>query len=359
MRNVLPGRIHEGINIPVLLPIILGCIHFLSDLSAGLLIGRAAKEFSGADLSVMILIYNFIAFALQPIAGIIADRYNLSQHFVYGGLITGPLSLFLFPLSPWVAVIIAGIGSSIFHVGGGALSISADENKAAYIGIFLSPGVIGLALGGFLAYADLFPVYLLSALFIVLLIIFSFTPKMVLQTARPASFFIPDKHDLVMIIILMAIAFRSAVWNVFQYISLGDFSLLIPIAISAGMGKITGGMMADFFGKRFWLYISLTMSIVFLSVTEYSRFFLYTGIFFLQSSTPVAVRILADAYKKIPATVAGLSFGLAIALGAVPHYFHFHSVMTHSLFVMYSFIVISCLLLIYSIKIVYTRIKPS
>lgn len=343
-----------------LLPALLGAIHFLSDFSAGLIIGTAASVNSRENLSIMVLMYNVIAFGLQPLAGILSDRFSLSRLFVYIGLITGPASLLLFEVSPWLSILIAGIGSAVFHVGGGALSITADENKSVYIGVFLSPGVIGLALGGYSAFGGIFPILPLAGLFLILLTAFFLVPAQQFhrQEGKQSSF-VPDKHDVIMIIILLAIAFRSAVWNVFQYISAGDFAMLIPIALSAGMGKVTGGLIADYLGKRIWIYISLTFSILFLALSEYSRYFLFAGIFFLQSTSPVAIRILADAYRKIPATIAGLSIGFAIALGALPHYFRMQPMFQNFPPISYMLIAVSGGLLLYSLARLTRRFKTA
>lgn len=321
------------------LPAVLGFIHLLNDLTAGLLIGTAASSsISGEELSMLVLVYNVLAFGSQPLAGLLSDKYQLSKMYVYAGVICAITGLLIFSVSPWVAIIMSGVGSSVFHVGGGSLAISSDDKTSGYIGLFSSPGVLGLALGGYISWLGHFPLLELLSLFILSAVIASLLKTPSPSTINQEQSFIPDKHDLIMIAVLLAIAFRSAVWNIFQYISAGETAMLIPLALSAASGKMAGGFLADWFGKRVWLYVSLILAIILLTFHEQSRIGLYAGVFFLQASSPAAIRVLATGLPGRTGLAASIAFGLAIAAGALPHYMRMTEVIIQKWYIIPLFI---------------------
>lgn len=324
------------------LPALLGFIHLLNDLTAGLLIGSAAaSDISGEKLSMLVLVYNVIAFGSQPLAGLLSDRYRLSRIFVYAGVLCAVAGLIIFNVSAWTAVILSGIGSSIFHVGGGSLAIQADDESSKYIGMFSSPGVLGLALGGYISWLGHFPAAGLIILFVVAAAFSAVLKTEERLIAREHHSFIPEKHDIIMIAVLLAIAFRSAVWNIFQYISAGEIAVLIPLALSAASGKMAGGFLADWLGKRLWLYVSLILAIILLTLYEYSRVSLFAGAFFLQASSPAAIRVLAEGLPGRAGLTASIAFGLALAAGALPHYMRLSESIINSWYVIPLFIALS------------------
>lgn len=92
------------------------------------------------------LVYNFCAFALQLPVGILADRLDRNALVAAAGCLLvgaayGALAL------PLVAVVVAGVGNSLFHVGGGVDVLNLSEKDGRLLGIFVSPGAFGLYLG--------------------------------------------------------------------------------------------------------------------------------------------------------------------------------------------------------------------
>ncbi|QOJ28477.1 MAG: hypothetical protein HRU80_06160 [Ignavibacteriales bacterium] len=334
------------------LPALLGFIHLLNDLTAGMLIGTAASAATGKDLSMMVLVYNVLAFGSQPLAGLLSDKYQLSRVYVYAGILSAIGGLIVFTFSPWTAIILSGLGSSVFHVGGGSLSITADDHKSGYIGLFSSPGVLGLALGGYISWLGLFPTAELIVLFLLSAALTGVLKNGKIQEPPPKQSFIPDGHDIIMIAVLLAIAFRSAVWNIFQYITAGEIAILIPLALSAASGKLAGGFLADFAGKKIWLYTSLIAAIILLTFHEQSRISLYAGIFFLQASSPAAIRILASGLPGRAGLTASIAFGLAIAVGALPHYLRMTAFIAESAFLIPLFITVSLAAVIWGLHLV-------
>jgi FSR family fosmidomycin resistance protein-like MFS transporter len=142
-------------------------------------------------------------------------------------------------------------------------------------------------------------------------------PDLPYQTQDPdAPIF--EGHDYVMLMLLAAIALRSAVWNIYQVLMQGDTRLLVALAIAAAIGKILGGVLADRVGWRRWALGALLASTPLLVLGTYHGLALLFGVGLLQSATPAMLGLLARTSPRHPATAAGLALGLAIALGGLP-----------------------------------------
>ncbi|MBL8015737.1 MAG: MFS transporter, partial [Ignavibacteria bacterium] len=301
-----------------MLPAALGVAHGISDCSAGLIIGSLSSGMSIYGIGSMVLLYNILAFAVQPLAGLLTDKLKSPKLAAVAGLGLMAASVACFFVQPVAAVVMAGIASAFFHVGGGALALCVSPGKASAVGLFSSPGVAGLAIGGYLAVSGIFPAAIVIALLLVLMTAISFlkTPDLPYQkSAKNIEF---ETHDFVMLAMLFAIALRSAVWNIFQYVEQGEITNIILISLAAAGGKIFGGYAGDHFGWKRYTYAAMFAALPLLILGEKSFYFLLPGIALLQSVTPVLVSALYKGMSRLPATAAGLSFGLAIAAGGVP-----------------------------------------
>ena len=117
--------------------------HFWVDLSCAFL---AFRFFSGSpDFLLCLLLYNFCTFALQMPLGIWAD--GLDRNGLLAAVGCGlTAAAFLVPLA-LPAAVVAGVGNALFHLGGGIDVLNAGEQKAAALGVFVSPGAVGLYAG--------------------------------------------------------------------------------------------------------------------------------------------------------------------------------------------------------------------
>lgn len=117
--------------------------HFWVDLSCALLVFRTMAD--GPDFALCLLLYNFCAFALQMPLGLLADRWNRNGLTAAAGCVLTALA-YLVPL-PVPAAVTAGVGNALFHLGGGIDVLNRSGEKAWALGIFVSPGALGLFLG--------------------------------------------------------------------------------------------------------------------------------------------------------------------------------------------------------------------
>ncbi len=302
----------------IILPVSLGLAHGVSDCSAGLILGSLTSSMSLFGVGSLVLLYNILAFGAQPLAGLMTDKFKNPRLSAIIGLILMCAAIILFYFNPVLAVIFAGGASALFHVGGGALALCATPDKASGPGLFSAPGVAGLAIGGYMAINNIFPAAIIVSMLIIIAVLITIIkiPIMPYDTlARNNEF---DKHDFIMLFLLLAIALRSAVWNIFQHVEQGEILNIILISLSAAGGKIIGGYAGDKIGWRRYSFSALLLAIPLLILGETSIYFLLPGIALLQSVTPILVSALYKNMKKLPATSAGLSFGLAIAAGGIP-----------------------------------------
>ena len=117
--------------------------HLWVDLSCALLVLRTLS--GGPYFGLCLLLYNFCAFALQMPLGLLADRLDRNGLLSAAGCALTALA-YLAPM-PVLAAVTAGVGNALFHLGGGLDVLNAGGDRAAGLGVFVSPGALGLFLG--------------------------------------------------------------------------------------------------------------------------------------------------------------------------------------------------------------------
>lgn len=117
--------------------------HFWVDLSCAFLVFRTLS--GEPDFALCLLLYNFCAFALQMPLGLLADRLDRNGAVAAAGCAL--VALGYLPLPALAAAVIAGVGNALFHLGGGIDVLNTSEKRASALGIFVSPGALGLYIG--------------------------------------------------------------------------------------------------------------------------------------------------------------------------------------------------------------------
>lgn len=302
------------------LPLVLGITHGIADCISGYMIGTLSGDGRTAmGMMALVFVYNALAFGGQLPFGLLLDRIGGTRRAALVGMALIAAGLVMRLAAPTLAVVLAGLGSAIFHVAGGAATLRADEGKAAGPGLFAAPGVMGLALGGLLATTHVAAQWPLLGLMVVMgaiVALLEFPPLHAHSESKEHSLL--EMHDLLMIGILLAIAFRSVIWNVMNLAYSGDTDTLLWLGAGALVGKIAGGFLADWLGWRNYVLGALALAVPALVWGEGQLVLLVGGIALLQSATPVAIAAMHRALPRSPGTAAGLALGLAIAIGGVP-----------------------------------------
>ncbi|KXK04939.1 MAG: hypothetical protein OZ913_00265 [Ignavibacteriaceae bacterium] len=302
----------------------LGLAHGIADCSSGLLLGSLVHTTSTLEVGMMVLIYNILAFGTQPLIGLLTDNNQNPRATALAGIGLLIAGIIAFPFSAEISVVLIGFGSSAFHVGGGGLVLLYSNGKAGTTGMFTSPGVIGLAVGGYFASINQISLYPLIAMLLGLGVLIANIKLNRVPYRSVSEEHILEGHDVIMIILLLAISLRSLVWNVYSYINQGDYYILLAIGFAAFIGKISGGFIADKVGLRRYILIALIIAAPILFFSGQSIILLMIGVALLQSVTPASILAVSGLLPKMPGTVCGLTLGLVIAAGGLPYYIGFN-----------------------------------
>ena len=260
------------------------CIaHFLIDLASTMIVlgyiwGAHHNRFAFA-------LFYAIAFAGQMPLGLLADKLNRNGLVATAGCVSMILAtaFMLLPGDPafYAVVILGGLGNALVHVGGGIDVINHSGPKSGPLGIFVSPGAIGLFLGGILVKSGIAIPYL----------------SMILLACTAEAIPMLQKHSLGSLLsrnaplnlhlsladskpwAAAAIAALFIVVTVRSYVGLSlsfewkaQFIWGLMLLIALVCGKAFGGVLSDRFGMRRIAIISLSAA----------------ALFFLFPSVPVA-----------------------------------------------------------------------
>lgn len=302
------------------LPTLLGLAHGVSDAAAGFLIVQVLQL--SVDNGVwLILLYNGLAFGLQPLAGLILDRLGQYQRGAAVGLFLTAAGFIVIRPSLPLGMLLVGLGSAFLHAGGGAVSITSTPGRASGPGIFASFGVMGLALGaqlGFYSSAITTTGFVISLSVLAILIWFSF---IVFPDNSPGKQSNASTTEIFVLGLILAVALRSFVWTGFQADVPGYTQLALYMALAAGAGKLLGGFLSDRFGWRNWALSALLLSTFFLVAYENSILILILGVFLLQSLTPLSLAAMGRFLPSAPGLAASLVLGLSLLIGGIPSLF--------------------------------------
>ena len=327
-----------------------GTTHALVDAAciALLLGGIDVRE----DLLLFILLYNVLAFGLQLPLGWIIDRLHQPVLAAITGVLILSISLILF-VHPVAAVILAGIGNALFHVGGGTISLNLKPGKASLPGIFVAPGGIGLVVGGLVSKLYSFhPMFFVTPLIImVILLLMVKSPQILyeIKATRPGAYL-----DMAILFLMFTICIRSMVALSIEFPWKSNIDLLIALTAAIALGKGLGGFLADAYG---WMKIAvggLAIAALFLLFGSQMAFAGIAGMFFFNLTMPVTLVAISNVMPGKP----GFSFGLttlAIVAGALPTFFPTKTLLAVNP-VIYTLIMISAVFLYLGLK--HTQ-KPS
>lgn len=294
-----------------------GLLHGINDLAAGFLLAAYTLTHGYSDSFLFISIYAILGFGGQLPVGFWLDKQKDIALFAKISVTLLPLSLLFFIVSTEAAIICSGIASAFVHVTGGTICLQVHENKSGPLGLFTAPGVLGLTIGGFLGEAGyVLPAVLLLATMLVTIAIFR-QPLPVYQTPEKKESEL-DSHDLVMLLLLLFMCFRSFLFDVVNYVAENYEDGLLYIGVSAFLGKMIGGFVADKVGIRKFIYITLLAALVLFQFGKTNIYILCTGIALLQSSVPVTLLMMSRSLPFHPATASAFSLGTSIVLAGLP-----------------------------------------
>jgi MFS transporter, FSR family, fosmidomycin resistance protein len=310
------------------------------------IVGHFAVDFACAFLLYQIiygtehwypclLYYNFCAFALQMPFGLLADRWNRNGLCAAIGCGMVALAFGLGNVTLIAAVIVAGIGNGLFHVGGGIDVLNISREKAFLLGVFVSPGALGIYLGTVFGKKAILP----EGLVILVLLIIAATILAAYYAKRhsfcsdnvPVSFQGISSFKVFLAIgcLLTVVCLRSYIGMIsnFPWKGRGAWGILFIGAVV--FGKMAGGFLADRFGMIKASVISLVLASILYLFADYPLTGIF-AVFFFNMTMPITLWALTRILKGSK----GFSFGLltfGLFLGFTPVYLKLDPAFTTSI----------------------------
>lgn len=274
--------------------------HFLVDFACALMMLKTAPD------PIWFLAYNFCAFAMQMPIGLTADLVGRNKSFALLGI--GLVLLAFSPLPVPLRVIAMGLGNACYHVGGGREALLHDD-KMTGLGIFVSPGAVGIYLGTVLAQYDAVHMAVLAALVFCGIAVLQICPGGVKRNdlGKSKSWLALLMLTVVIVRSLIGMSMESP-WKMGLYVTLG--------ALAAAVGKALGGVLGDSFGGRTAGAVSLIAAAVLFLLQDVGIAGVL-GVLLFNMTMPITLRRACDAVPGME----GFGFGLltfGLFLGYVP-----------------------------------------
>ena len=287
------------------------------------------------DIVTTYVTYNVLAFLTQPLTGWWADWMRQRHWMLLGSVLLLTLGVAACQLSTineqfiMPTAVLLGIGNSLFHVWGGKQVAVNTGNDIRALGVFVSTGAFGLAVGGVLASWSLLYVFLLSICILAIQTLQAQTlPSPSLQGGSSIS--INEKtseqgnHPLpvgrvrggsIILLIMLIVAGRSFTGEAFTTGITKNAMLILLLGATSMAGKMAGGWLAKSMGIWKALLLMVVGTILcFLGKDLYIAVML-TGLFLINCTMPVTLywaNTLLKGYE-------GLAFGL-LAAALIPGY---------------------------------------
>ena len=343
--------------------IIMGLCHLLNDSIQSVI--PAMFPILGKSMGLSFTQLGFIAFALnmvssvmQPFIGAFSDKRPMPYALPIGmtSTLLGVIGLALAPNYSLVivSVLFIGLGSAVFHPEGSRVAhMAAGTRRGLAQSIYQVGGNSGQALAPLITALILVPLGQIgaawfslvaaAAVFLLIYIAFWYSNRLkeasILNThyrSNVADHSQPISKNVLFALILILFLIFARSWyvagitNFYAFFTMEhyDFSIqkaqifLFAFLVTGALGTFFGGPLADKFGKRKIIIISilgsapLSILIPFVPASVAFVLLLITG-FILMSSFSVTVIYAQELVPGKIGTMAGLTVGLAFGMGAI------------------------------------------
>ncbi len=273
--------------------------HLLVDaLCAAAVFGPLRAERSVAAL---VLLYNTLAFSTQCLVGLAADRRGKHPAAACAAMLAVAAGYAL-PLPALPRVLLLGLGNSVFHVAGGAMTLERSGGRAGALGVFVAPGAVGLALGALRpelggAFAALLALCAAAVL-----------PAAARSPAPETKVTDADGDGMLLPVLLaLAVSVRAVGGSAVSFPWKSGAAMTLLTALCVFAGKAAGGFVCDRLGARRTALLSILPAAVLIAFCPAWAAPSLLGQFALNLTMPVTLWLLYRAMPDAPAFAFGLA----------------------------------------------------
>ena len=312
--------------------LLLSLLHLLVDgvCSCGVMLMscQIASDFEACGL---IVLYDVLAFGTQPLIGHWLDkscaspsRLKLAIALLVGGAIISLLPISLTFLAAMMGALLLGMGNSLFHVYGGKYVAVFSQNDIRVMGVFVSTGAVGLAIGlGFYS-PMLLTVFLLTLLILTALHIYNarisqVESPLLICTEEAKSASVQSAVPLIFLSCLMfVVAGRAFIGECVPSLRtssplMGAPLTMVVVSLVVMVGKAAGGFLSKMWGVRNVFCVSMLLSATTFLMCPWHDVFVLMTLLLVNISMPCT---LYWATKAVPGR-EGWAFGL-LAMALLP-----------------------------------------
>ena len=313
-------------------------MHFLMDgmcICCLFLLSAAYGDYWGAygDRMSMgaILIYNVLAFMSQPLTGLMVDRMTHRHWLLLSSallllssalLLTTAVAVAWLLMSnvsfagklDWLILLVAlplGAGNSLFHVWGGKQTVVKTGNDIRALGVFVSTGALGLAVGA--VFCSWVLLYALLLTFVVLSMAYvcwdDGASRSVEDIRGNFPWLTPVTIGALVVMLMLCVGYRSFAGELFSEGITKSQSLILVIGLVAMLGKIAGGWIARWVGILPSVLVILAGVALCFLIRSQLVWVLLLGIFLMNCTMPITLYLANLLLPKRE----GLAFGLLAA----------------------------------------------
>nr|WP_315163150.1 MFS transporter [uncultured Flavobacterium sp.] len=332
--------------------------HLLNDLLQAVIpaaypILKENFNLSFTQIGLITLAYQLAASILQPLVGLYTDKKPKPFSQIFGMLFTMSGIVLLSYAANFsmiiVAVVLVGIGSSIFHPEASRISFLASGGKRGLAqSIFQLGGNAGTAIGPLLValivvpntqyYIIWFVVVAFIALMVLSRIAFWYQSHLSLKANKKAVIDLPNLSQtkiiasvvILMILIFSKFFYMASMSSYFTFYLMDKFHLsvqdaqfhLVLFLASCAVGTLIGGPLGDKFGRKYVIWFSVLGAAPFTLLLPYVDLF-WTGILYviigtiISSAFPAILVFSQELLPKKLGMVSGLFYGFAFGMGGL------------------------------------------
>lgn len=280
------------------------------------------------DLLKYFVVYNVLAFLTQPLTGMLADRVKQRHWILLASIIMLILAVLetvcVMPFCSAAPVfllvvlsVLLGIGNSLFHVWGGKETAFRTGNDIRALGVFVSTGAFGLAVGSvFLSRALMFGLLLgICILALAYLRIDTAKPIVTTEVDIESKLYPKPLVWAVLILIMLIVAGRSFTGESFTKVIDKTPMVVLLIGALTMMGKMAGGWLVKWMGMVTSIILLLVGVTICIAAKGNHIGIALAGLFMVNCTMPITL-YWANVMLK---GREGLAFGL-LAASLIPGY---------------------------------------